>query len=181
MHHSHENDESHSLHRTPAPAVPAASAPPKLVAAVDGQFATLAATSLIGSVLDGSGMPPQLAEVADNKQEWEICDIVGKEDVDGVPHYWIQWSATLVPKFEMGKARALVARFEAGLRAQREQMGEQGRGRLPPSNAGKQAVAGARFIGKTQQKKGRGRAGVKLLVARSSIIVHSEEVYTTSK
>jgi len=28
-----------------------------------------------------------VAEVADNKQEWEICDIVGKEDVDGVPHY----------------------------------------------------------------------------------------------
>ena len=53
--------------------------------------------------------------VVDNKQEWEICDIVGKEDVDGVPHYWVQWSITLVPKSEIGKARALVARFEAGL------------------------------------------------------------------
>ena len=68
-----------------------------------------------------SAIPPQVAEVANDKQEWEICDIVGKEDVDGVPHYWVQWSVTLVPKSEMGKARALVARFEAGLRAQRKQ------------------------------------------------------------
>ena len=57
------------------------------------------------SALDDPGRPPQVA-VADNKQEWEICDIVGKEDVDGVPHYWVQWSVTLVPKSEMGKARA---------------------------------------------------------------------------
>jgi hypothetical protein len=35
-----------------------------------------------------------------DKQEWEICDIVGKEDVDGVPHYWVQWSATLVSKYD---------------------------------------------------------------------------------
>jgi hypothetical protein len=34
-------------------------------------------------------MPQQVVEVADNKQEWEICDIVGNEDVDGVPHYWV--------------------------------------------------------------------------------------------
>jgi hypothetical protein len=154
---SHENDTSHSLHMTPAPAVPAASAPRKLVAAIDGQFATLAATSLMESSLDDSGMPPQVAEVTDNKQEWEICDIVGKEDVDGVPHYWVQWSVTLVPKSEMRHAAALVARFEAGLRAQRRHKGGRGRGRLPPSKAGKQAVAGARVIGKTQQKKGRGR------------------------
>jgi hypothetical protein len=56
-----------------------------------------------------------VAEVADDKQEWEICDIVDKKDVDGVPHYWVQWSITLVLKSEMGEARALVARFEAGL------------------------------------------------------------------
>ena len=44
-----------------------------------------------------------------------ICDIIGKEDIDGVPHYSVQWSATLVSKCEMEKARALIARFEAGL------------------------------------------------------------------
>jgi hypothetical protein len=58
--------------------------------------------------------------VANDKQEWEICGIIDKEDVDGVQHYWVQWSPTLVPKSEMGKASALVARFEAGLRAQRK-------------------------------------------------------------
>jgi hypothetical protein len=28
--------------------------------------------------------------VVNDKQEWEICDIISKEDVDGVPHYWVQ-------------------------------------------------------------------------------------------
>jgi hypothetical protein len=62
-----------------------------------------------------------------------------------------------VPKCEMGKARALVARFEAQLRAQGKQRGKIGRERLPLLKAGKQATAGARAIGKTPQKKGRGR------------------------
>jgi hypothetical protein len=108
--------------------------------------------------LDEAEMPEQAVEVANDKQEWEICDIVGKEDVNGVLHYWVQWSATLVPKCEMGKARALIARFEAGLRAQRKQRkqkGGKGRGRPFPSRAGKQA--GTRATGETQQKKGRGR------------------------
>jgi hypothetical protein len=108
------------------------------------------------SALDDPAIPPQVAEVANDNQEWEICDIVGKEDVDGVPHYWIQWSITLVPKSEMGKARALVARFKAGLRAQQERKGEKGRGRLLPSKAGNQAAAGVCTTGQTQQK-GRGR------------------------
>ena len=114
------------------------------------------ATAII-SALDDPAIPPQVAEVANDKQEWEICDIVGKEDVDGVPYYWVQWSITLVPKSEMGKARALVARFEAELRAQRKQKGGKGRGRLLPSKAGKQAAAGVRGTGQTQEKKRRGR------------------------
>ena len=47
----------------------------------------------------------------------------------------------------MGKASTLVARFEAGLRAQRKQKGGKGRGRLLPSKAGKQAAVGVRAIG----------------------------------
>ena len=58
-------------------------------------------------------------------------------------------------KCEMGKVRALIARFEAGLRAQRKQKGGKGRCRLSPSRAGKQA--GTRAPGETQQKKGHGR------------------------
>ena len=62
-----------------------------------------------------------------------------------------------MPKSEMGKARALVARFGAGLRAQRKQKGGKGRGRLLPSKAGKQAAAGVHATGRTQEKKRRGR------------------------
>jgi hypothetical protein len=68
-----------------------------LLAALDGQPDILAATSLIESTLDDPERPLQVA-VADDKQEWEICDIVGNEDINGVPHYWVQWSVTLVPK-----------------------------------------------------------------------------------
>ena len=57
----------------------------------------------------------------------------------------------------MGKARAFVARFEAGLQAQRKQKGGKGRGRLLPSKAGKQAAVGVRATGQTQEKKRRGR------------------------
>jgi hypothetical protein len=72
----------------------------ELLAALDGQSGILATTSLMKSTLNDPEQPLQMA-VADNKQEWEICDIVSKEDVDGVPHYWIQWSVTLMPKYEM--------------------------------------------------------------------------------
>ena len=166
---SQENDRSHSPHMTPAPtapavpaasvtpAAPAATAPQESVTAIGSQSATLAATALMKSALGDPGIPQQVAEVANDKQEWEICGIIDKEDVDGVPHYWVQWSPTLVPKSEMGKARALVARFEAGLRAQRQQKGGKGRGRLLPSKAGKQAAAGVRATGQTQEKKRRSR------------------------
>ena len=87
--------------------------------------------------------------MANDKQEWEICVIIDKEDIDGVQHYWVQWSPTLVPKSEMGKARALVARFEAGLRAQRKQKGGKGRGRLLLLKVGRQAAAGVRVTGPT--------------------------------
>jgi hypothetical protein len=62
--------------------------------------------------------PQQVAEVRDGKQEWEIRDIIGKEFVDGEMHYLVEWSATLVPKYELGKAKVLVDKFEARLQAQ---------------------------------------------------------------
>jgi hypothetical protein len=125
------------------------------VIAIDGQSATLARSPSTVSASDDPRRPQQVVEVANDKQEWEICDIIGKEDVDGEPHYWVQWSATLVPKCEMGKARALITRFEARLRAQGRQRGKIGRERLPLSKAGK--TVGARATGKTPQKRGRGR------------------------
>ena len=46
-----------------------------------------------------------------------------------------------MPKSKIGKARALVARFKAGL-TQRKQRGGKGQGGLLPSKAGKQAAIG---------------------------------------
>jgi hypothetical protein len=129
----------------------------ELVAAMDDQSATFTAAAWMKSALDDPGKSPQVVEVADDKQEWEICDIVGKEDIDGVPHYWVQWSATLVAKYDMGNARALVAGFEARLRAQRRQSSGRGQRRRHPSKAGEQTVTEARSASESQQKKGRGR------------------------
>jgi hypothetical protein len=106
---SHENDGSHSPHITPAPA---ATAPQESVAAIDGQSARSA--SMICESNDLS-RHQQVAEVADGKQEWEICNIIGKEVVDGEVHYLVEWSATLMPKCELGKAMGLVDKFEACL------------------------------------------------------------------
>jgi hypothetical protein len=63
-----------------------------------------------------------------------------------------------VLKCEIGKARALVARIKAQLQAQRKQKGGKGQGRLLPSKAGRQAAAGVRATGQTQQK-GQCKAG----------------------
>jgi hypothetical protein len=43
-------------------------------------------------------MPEQMAAVVGANEEWEIRDIIGKEDVDGVVHYLVEWNPTLVPK-----------------------------------------------------------------------------------
>ena len=61
-----------------------------------------------------------------------------------------------MPKYEMGKARALVAGFEAGLQAHGKQSSRKGHRRLPLSIPGNQAIAGVRTKGETQ-KRGRGR------------------------
>ena len=86
---SHEN-RPQSLYMTPTPAALAAladTATQELLVAMDSQSTIPTATAFMKFALDDPEMPLQVAEVADNKQEWEICDIVGKEDVDGVPHY----------------------------------------------------------------------------------------------
>jgi hypothetical protein len=129
----------------------------KPITAINGQSATLPGSASMIPELNDPGMPQLVAEASDGKQEWEISDIIGREVVDGEVHYLVEWSATLVPKSEMGKARALVARFEARLQAQCRQRVGKRQGRVPPPKAGKQAIAVARATGETQQKKGRGR------------------------
>jgi hypothetical protein len=126
---------------------------PESEIAIDGQSAS---PSTIPAS-DDSGMPRQVVEVANDKQEWEICGIIDHEDVDGVRHYWVQWSPTLIPESEMGQASDLVARYKARLQAQRKQKGGKGQVRLLPSKAGKQAAARIRAKDQTQEKKRRGR------------------------
>ena len=62
--------------------------------------------------------PEQMAEVVDADQEWEIRDIIGKEDIDGVVHYLVEWNPTLVPKYALKNAKVMVNKFEARLQVQ---------------------------------------------------------------
>jgi len=62
-----------------------------------------------------------------------------------------------VPKYEIGKARALIARFEAQLQAQGRQRGRKGQERQPLLKAGKKTITGAYATGGMQQRKGQGR------------------------
>jgi hypothetical protein len=82
--------------------------------------ATIATRSLSESG-DHLESPEQMAEVVDADQEWEIRDIIGKEDVDGVVHYLVEWNPTLVPKYALKNAKKMVNKFEARLRAQARQ------------------------------------------------------------
>ena len=90
----------------------------------------------------------QVAEVDDN-QEWGIRDIFGKEDIDGVVHYLVDWNVTLVPKYALNKAKGLVDKFEARLRVQRRQWDGGEQRRLPRLKPGRQAVVGGHVIGRT--------------------------------
>lgn len=63
--------------------------------------------------------PKLAAQVIGANQDWEVRQIIGKEDVDGVLHYLVDWSATLVPEYSLGHAKELVEEFEARLLAQR--------------------------------------------------------------
>jgi hypothetical protein len=92
---------------------------PYLTAAVDSPSLLLE----LGNGLEG---PEQLAEVTDANQEWEICDIIGKEYIDSVVHYLVEWNPTLMPKYALAKAKGLVNKFEARLRAQSIQENRRG-------------------------------------------------------
>jgi hypothetical protein len=61
-----------------------------LVATIDVPPATLPATVLVESASNDYKTPLQVAEVADNKQEWKICSIINDKDVDGELHYLLQ-------------------------------------------------------------------------------------------
>jgi hypothetical protein len=123
-----------------------------LVTAIDVLPATLPATALVESASNDYKTPLQVAEVADDDQEWKICCIIDDKDVDSKLHYLVQWTPTWVPVSQTKNTLVLVAEYK-----KRKQKDEKGLGRLRASKSGKQIAAGVRAIGQTQEKKRRGR------------------------
>lgn len=54
----------------------------------------------------------------DTDQEYEIRDIIEKEDVGGVVHYLVEWNPTLVPKYALKNVKEMVTKFKARLQRQ---------------------------------------------------------------
>jgi hypothetical protein len=115
--------------------------------AVDGKLANTARASPATSA--------PLSQVADANQDWEICDILAKNAVDGELHYLVDWRPTLVPEHALGNAKEPVDEFEARFRTQYRQRGEKRRGRLHPSKAGKQASRQLREIAQQARRNRR--------------------------
>ncbi|KAK0105991.1 hypothetical protein ONS95_004498 [Cadophora gregata] len=49
--------------------------------------------------------------------DWDVREIIGKEDLDGVSYYLVDWHPTLLPAHTLGHAKELVDKFEARIRA----------------------------------------------------------------
>lgn len=94
------------------------------------------------------------AHVIDDNQNWEVRKISGKEDIDGVLHYWVEWASTLEPKHSLGHAKELVDGFEARFRAKLEVKNRRGR---PVLKQSKQAVLEGDVSSSRQQRIPRGR------------------------
>jgi hypothetical protein len=123
-----------------------------LSASVDSEPASTPGTP---SAAFKPALPTELAtQLLDANQDWEVRKIIGKEDINGVPHYLVDWHPTLVPEHSLGDAKELVDKFEARLRAQREAKNEGG----PGLKRGERVVVEADGLGGQQQKKRRGRA-----------------------
>jgi hypothetical protein len=84
----------------------------------DGAFSTARTTPTHESAqLIESNVCP---EVINGDQDWEVRQIIGKEDIDGVTHYLVDWNPTLLAEHSLGHAKELVSIFEDRLRAQRK-------------------------------------------------------------
>jgi len=80
-------------------------------------------------------------------QDWAIHDVIGKEDVDGVPHYLVVWEETLLPITSLENAMEMVDEFEARLRSQRE---------LKNKLGGKRTVVEPHVLDGHKRKRSRG-------------------------
>jgi hypothetical protein len=73
------------------------------------------------------GKPQLVDRVTDAGQEWEICSIIGRQKVDGVVQYWVEWEPMWMPESELIGARELVDEFEAQLQVPCENKIKQGK------------------------------------------------------
>ena len=80
-------------------------------------------------------------------QDWEVRQIIGKEDINGVLHYLVDWRPTLLPEHSLGHAEELVNKFKARLRAQCK----------PKNKRGRRAAVNADTPTGQEKKKPRGR------------------------
>ena len=62
--------------------------------------------------------PDVCSQMINADQDWEVRQIIGKEDINGVPHYLVDWRPTLLPEHSLGHSEELVNKFKARLRAQ---------------------------------------------------------------
>jgi hypothetical protein len=123
-----------------------------LSSSTDGKLASTARTTPASE--SAPPTEPQLCpQVIDADRDWEVRQIIGKEDVDGVLHYLVDWYPTLLPEHSLGHAKELVDKFEARLRAQREANNGRGGQGL---KRGERAVVEADASGGQQQKRPRG-------------------------
>ena len=62
---------------------------------------------------------PKPSLIHDANREWEVRKIIGKEYVDGMLHYLVEWCPTLEPQHSLGYAKELVDKLKSQLRAHR--------------------------------------------------------------
>jgi hypothetical protein len=91
--------------------------------------------------------------VIDPSEDWEVCKIIGKEYVDGILHYLVEWCPTREPKHSLGHAKEQVDEFEARLQALRNDKGRTG----PDVKRDGHSVVGAGVSGGQEKKRQRGR------------------------
>jgi hypothetical protein len=120
---------------------------------VDRNLASTTGTSPVGFE-SSSPTAATLSPIHDANQEWEVRKIIGKEYVDGVLHYLVEWCPTLEPQHSLGHAKELVDKFESQLRGHR---GVRGGRRGLGLKIKKQMALESDASRGHQQKKRRGR------------------------
>jgi hypothetical protein len=63
----------------------------------------------------------------DTNRDWEVRKIVGKEYINGILYYWVDWYRTLEPEDVLEHAKELVDDFEARLQGAYGVKGGRGR------------------------------------------------------